>query len=281
MKKTPIAPPPCSRHLSSPLGVAFLAAGLGITLAGPLTAAPQSGPDRILNELVAVHPYSSPGAMTSTPDGNYLYVAEGGAIAIIDADPGKPNAEDNYADPIKRQPVGSFGVLPVSMVLDPDISYDPREGCYRPGTESTDLLYIAGGRDGLWVMEADVRDSGHVNQAFRVDDATVVAPNPVQDSRRWCVDVDVITLGLPGNEETYLLALFASKDDSRLRMYDLDDVRAIASSGAETGTEIYAHTETPIGRHPSLDPGENLHSFGFGMDVDEETNHVYLAMQGS
>jgi len=256
----------------------LLAAGLGFTLTAPLAASPQSGSDRILNELVAVHPYSSPGAMTSTPDGNYLYVAEGGSIAIIEADPGHPGAVTNYKNPRKRRPVSSRGVLPVNMVLDPDITLPQAEIGYEPTYGPNDLLYIAGGRDGLWVMQADVTAPAQPNLAFRVDDATIVGPSAEQDSRRWCSDVDLITLGNPPNEKTYLLALFAAKDDSQLRMYDLDAVRAIASSGSETGTEIFAHTETTIGRHSSLDPGENLHSFAFGMDVDEATNYVYVAM---
>ena len=282
MKNKPLPPPPRSRHLSTPLGAALLAVGLGFTLTAPLTASPQSGPDRILNELVAVHPYSSPGAMTSTPDGNYLYVAEGGSIAIIQADPGHPGAAIHYENPRKRRPVSSRGVLPVNMVLDPDITLPRGEIGYEPTYGPNDLLYIAGGRDGLWVMQADVAAPTQPNLAFRVDDATIVGVNPDQDSRRWCSDVDLITLGTPGNETTYLLALFAAKDDSELRMYNLADVRNVVQagliSGNETGHEIVAFTKTPLGRHDSLGAGENLFSFAFGMDVDDATKRVYVAM---
>jgi len=237
------------------------------------SGAPQTPPDRILDELVAVYPYSVGGSMTSSRDGLTLYAAEGGAVAIIDADPNDPKVDGNFQHPIKRCPVGSLGVLPVQMRLDPLAGIKPLYGY-------CDLLYVAGGRDGLWAMQADAQHPDTPNLAVRLDDASTVGGD--QDSRRWCDDVDFVTLGAPGDETTYLLALFGAKDDSQLRMYSLAEARAAADAGftnqEELGHEIDPELITVFGRNSDPGTADYPASFAFGMDVDDVANFAYVAM---
>jgi len=126
-----------------------------------------------------------------------------------------------------------LGVLPVEMRFDPDAAEKPLFGYH-------DLLYIAGGRDGLWAMQGDADDKNAPNRAVRLDDAGTIGGD--QDSRRWCNDLAFVTLGSPGDETTYLLALFGAKNESHLRMYLLEDALAAANSGfnnlEEFGYEI-------------------------------------------
>jgi len=238
-------------------------------------ALPQGSSDRLLDELVAYYPYGPSYTMTSTPDGNYLYVGEGCSIAVILADPSASNPDDNYKDPIKRSPIGSTGVLPVKLLLDPDASTTPAFGAH-------DLLYIAGGRDGLWAMQADTQTETQPNRAVRIDDATVENSTSDQDSRRWCDDLDYITLGENGEQVTYLVALFGQKDGSRLRLYNLDVVRSAVNqaliAGLDLGFEINPDKSIGIGRHTSFFAAGYAPSFAFGMAVDDVNDHVYVAM---
>jgi len=240
-------------------------------------ALPQSSGDRLLDELVAVYPYASGYTMTSTPDGYDLYAGEGGAVAVIHSD----HTATNYNTPLKRDPVGSVGVLPVKMLLDPDITATPGPA-YCPAYEDNDLLYVAGGRDGLWAMQADVQHPGQPNLAVRIDDATSKTSTQHQNSRRWCNDLDYVTLEEGGEQVTYLVALFGAKNDSRLRLYKLDDVRDAANAAldasVETGHEINPEKSVRIQWHLSPGAAGNGHSFAFGMDVDDENDHVYVAI---
>ena len=238
-------------------------------------ALPQSSGDRLLEELVAVYPYSSGYTMTSTPDGNYLYAGEGCAVAVIHSDPTDLNADDNYNIPIKRDPVGRTGVLPVKLLLDPDVATTPVYG-------DDDLLYIAGGRDGLWAMQADTQNDTQPNLAVRIDDAKVETSTADQDSRRWCNDLDYITLEEGGEQVTYLVALFGQKNGSRLRLYNLDLVRSTVNlalgAGEETGHEINPQKSIGLPKHASMDAAGNGPSFAFGMDADEVNAAIYVAM---
>ena len=39
-----------------------------------------------MDELVAVHPYSLPGPFTVSPDGDHVFAAEGGSVALLHGD---------------------------------------------------------------------------------------------------------------------------------------------------------------------------------------------------
>ncbi len=166
-----------------------------------------------MDELVAVHPFSTPGCITSSPDGQYAYFAEGAAVALIRADPGLPNAQQNYDTPIWRAQVASQGVTPIAMALDPEADWDETD-------DPNDLLLIAGGRDGLWVMEAS--ESLSAPRAFRIDDSGNNL-RPSQYGRKWCNDVELMQV----DGVWYVLALFARVDHSNLRAYKLSDIRQI------------------------------------------------------
>ncbi|TDJ65860.1 MAG: hypothetical protein E2O39_17390 [Planctomycetota bacterium] len=220
------------------------------SLAGPVSS------QEILDELIAVHPDSVPGAMVSDPDGRYLFVAEGGALAALHV-----RANPQVFAVRSKRPIGATGVKPVRMILDPeaDLALDDA-----PGFE--DVLYIAGGRSGLWAVRADLRPGGADFVAVRVDDSTDLEP-ATQDSRRWCTDVDVMTVG----GVRYLLALFAARSDSHLRVYCLDDVRGIAAAGTELGSELRPLYDVPLLAHPAAQTVPALaasEALAMAMDVD-------------
>jgi len=252
-------------------------------LIGALTAAlavtghgtPQTPDDRLLNELVAVHPYSASGSMTSTANGDFLYVGEGGAIAAIFANPDDPLSD--YQTPLWRDQLGSLGVLPVKMLLDPEAGVHPGSD-----GQDIDILYIAGGRDGLWAMDASVRDDGIPNQAVRIDDSGNETNVDTQFNRKWCNDLAFITLGEGAGEKTYPLALFGKTNSSRLRIYELDMVRQAfddgRAAGQEFGHEILPDKGLRLGRQLAIGAAGNGYSFAFGMDVDDENDDVYVAM---
>jgi len=210
----------------------------------------------IFDELQAVHPNSVPGALATreNPDGSHtLYVAEGGALAFIAAE--NPSS---YQNEIKIVPISSMGVQPVRLLPDP--------------VNGGDLLFIAGGRFGLWVMDAnDSPSSG--NPAARIDDAEDAANPSVQNSRRWCCDVEVVSTA----GQDYLLALLAEKDSSRLRAYPLGDARDVLLQHQtnETGHELAAVLEHTFVRNPAQ-PSGSAQSLALGMDVRGQD--VYVAM---
>jgi len=203
--------------------------------------------DQVFDALIAVHPNSVPHGMASTPDGDTLYVAEGGAVAFLDA----------VLHEIKIERVSSMGVMAVRMELDPQAA--------QPGSN---LLHIAGGRFGYWVMDATVSGTG--NRAARIDDADGSA-----DSRRWCNDVGFIRVG----STIYVAVTFAEKAESKLRLYRIDDVRAVFNDfpGDETGHEVTPAVEVALHSHPDWQPPSSQ-AFAFGLDVDEGADDVYVAL---
>lgn len=215
-----------------------------------------------MDELVAVHPFSTPGCITSSPDGQYAYFAEGAAVALIRADPGLPNAQQNYDTPIWRAQVASQGVTPIAMALDPEADWDETD-------DPNDLLLIAGGRDGLWVMEAS--ESLSAPRAFRIDDSGNNL-RPSQYGRKWCNDVELMQV----DGVWYVLALFARVDHSNLRAYKLSDIRQIVASGSETGSEL-----TPMIAFLDHNPNASGDAYAFGLAVDTvDATHAtaYVAM---
>lgn len=191
------------------------------------------------------HPFGRAKAFTVTADGQWLYDGNGGSIAFIkmkDSVTG-PYIDDylKLPDGNKRLPVGQQSVVPSRMILDT--------------LHGEDRLYIAAGRDGLWAMDADPLSTS--NRAWRIDDSGNT--NPVnQLSKRWCGDVEIETV----DGEDYLIAIFGKRASSVLRIYKLDDVRAVASpSNSELGHEIAALVQIPLGTNSEYTPPSNA-SYG-------------------
>ncbi|MFQ5460131.1 MAG: hypothetical protein ACE5EL_05010, partial [Anaerolineae bacterium] len=214
-----------------------------------------------MDKLVAVHPPSRPHAFTTTSDGRWLYQSEGGTITFIHTWDGNDysNAEFVKHDGGKRVTVGSRGVLASRMILDPDSGLPPLDLATHPA----DLLYIAGGRDGLWVMEADTDTNYTDNKSWRVDDSGNNT-DLIQFNRRWCCDVN--TMKVDGKQ--YLLALFTKKSQSRLRVYELSKVRAIANpANSEKGNEINADLQVKLDDNPNEIQSPPLPDPQFGRSV--------------
>jgi len=217
--------------------LARLSLSLSLSLSETALSAPQIP---VLSEQKAVYGPSIARSFTTTSGGEWLYLSEGATLVFFDLT-GDAQASFDQMDGAKRVPLGMKGLMPDVMLLDPEANAIPTLPV--GGGLHHDLLYIASGRDGLWVMEAFVGDGPPLyeeNFAWRIDDSGNQDPAE-QESRRWCGDVN--TVRVAGKD--YLLALFAKKSGSRLRVYDLDQVRAVAqrdSSGArvwsETGHEL-------------------------------------------
>ena len=193
-------------------------------------------------------------ALTCTTDGRWIYEAEGGRLVLVDTwDEGAGGTSiDGFLGPggSKSFQLGERGVLASALALDPDAAPEPQDG-------PSELLYVAGGRDGVWVVQADTAPDRE-NRAWRIDDSGDLQTGS-QGSRRWCADVATARVG----DQLYLLALFARKDASRLRLYPLDEVRALASSGqGELGGELVPALQVPLGAHPMAPPVSTHASFG-------------------
>jgi hypothetical protein len=210
-----------------------------------------------MTELEAVHPHSLPGPVTSTPDGGILYVAEAGVLAVIEAD-----QASSHKKPIKPpEPISSLGVRAVELRLDPDAELE--------------LLYVAGGRNGLWIMEADPDPMSGPLLATRID-----AGDTGSGGRTWCNDIDF----LEHEGTTYLVALFAHKLCSRVRLYPLNSVRALldpttSPSYQETGNELTALVDVGVGGNCSFVTPRSV-SFGYGLTVDGTNVYVALGSYG-
>ena len=223
----------------------------------------------VFDRLVAVHPYSIPNAMAVGPGGRYVYVGEGGSLAIIDA-----SLSDGFEN-AKRVPISSRGVKPANLIVD--------SGALA-GSIADDFLLIAAGRSGLWIQEADPAGE---NRAARVDDSGSGDPAE-QNSRRWCVDVGVFSIREDATTTVhYVAALFAAKNDTHLRVYRRDDVRAVltAHPGFETGHELAPVMDFAFDGHPlAFQPTAPFHVsnlLGLSLDVDQDTPDrvaIYMAL---
>ena len=268
-----------TRDLRRALGPLSILAALLPPGAGAARQDPHVIPDSeyVMDELVAAHPYSIPGPITSSPDGDYVYAAEGGAIALLYADHARwtdARLRAAYETPLWRAPVGHAGVTPIEMLPDPDASWDGK-------SDAEDLLYLAAGRDGLWVMQAS--EDLELPRAFRVDDSDG-RDAATQTSRQWCNDVKVLDLG----GARYVLALFACRGGSNLRIYELPAVRGVAArglrEGQETGHELLPLLIAELGENPAVrasDANPRAEAYAFGMALDEEgpvSAKVYVAM---
>lgn len=258
--------------------VVTMIARLLVLASGLLIPAPAQEAPRLQVEPVATFGSSRMRALTCTPDGYWIYEAEGAVVRVLDTwdEVRGEHSLDGFSG-AKSFQVGRLGVLPSALCLDPDAGAPPVGG-------PADLLYVAAGRDGLWVAQADTRP-GLPNLAWRVDDSGSGVPGD-QDGRRWCVAVDTVEVG----GERYLAALFARKDASRLRLYPLDLVRALANPlHAEVGHELAPSLQVGLGAHPQAPTAGAGPSFGrslaLGMAVDSTTNgagapiaDVYIAL---
>ncbi|MEM1447602.1 MAG: hypothetical protein AAF957_22275 [Planctomycetota bacterium] len=243
-----------------------------------------SDPTDVLDELLAVMPESVPNSFVTTDDGSWLFLGEGATLTFIDfrgRTPSTPDVpgtlEQPMPAPTKRVQIGSLGVLPSEMVLDPeaDLTDDGDTTSVLDDADDKDIIYIAGGHFGLWAIEAYPND-GHDNVAVRLDDSGNLDP-ATQNSGRFCTSVDVATIGTG----QYLIALFAKAEKNWLRAYPLQDARD-ALEAARTSTndppnfshEIGAMRAIKIGRNPdepALSPAGDVRlgrSYAIGFDVD-------------
>ena len=86
-----------------------------------LAFVPLSPAAQLATNLEAARGFGKTGAITGTPDGEFLFVAEGAALSIIE--PGRPIAgwpQENFASPRKRFQLGEFQPHVVRMIVDPD-----------------------------------------------------------------------------------------------------------------------------------------------------------------
>ena len=250
---------------------------------------PLSSSDVVASHLAAARGFGGIGAGTGTPDGRFLFTAEGAAIAILE--PGRGNAPDrNFDKPLKKFELGSMRPHVVRMALDPEASLGDGSSLGKTGhPEYRNYLFLAAGHNGLWVVDADV-EPRRPNRIARVDDSGDVPM--FQTNARHCNDVDVATFG----GETFVVATFAAAGDSLLRFYPIDDVRAILGASAqgaeETGREIVPALSVPLGRYMegtpfsalSVGPNQISRSFASDLVVDQgapnaEELYVYVAMR--
>ena len=238
----------------------------------------------ILNTLAVSHTPSLGQSITAKDPGKWLYVAEGGSIAIIDST--LPSTfESSRAH--KKFPFGDRGVMAIRMVVDPNCNATPSEASY------TDTIYVAGGRDGLWAISAGV-DPLSGNPATRLDDRQDFDDDTqLSNNRRWCNDVKYITI----NSIVYLAALFQAKDDNRLRLYRQYEAgsplppslwaNVLASrlvDGSETGHDLQSVKEVTLSSHPAIAdsnpaiPSTSLWSSGIALGMSVSGSDIYVAM---
>ncbi len=222
--------------------------------------------EKIFEPQIAVHAPSRPTGLLVSKSGRFVYAGEGGMIAVLE-----PTDAAAMRTAVKRFPVSSRGILPVAMALDPLLDVEEAAG-----DPADALLFVAAGRDGLWIVGADPRE-GYPNPAVRVDDSGNTNPTS-QMGRRWACDLDFATVG----GVDYLLCLFAKADQSRLRLYRLSDLRNLFTTAqGETGQELAPALQVLLNDNP--DTTSDWHSFAFGMTVDhqhalENGADVYVAL---
>jgi hypothetical protein len=209
---------------------------------------------QIATDLVAARGFAAPTAVTGTADGEFVFSAEGAAIAVIEPGHGVPGVDPdlNFDQPLKRFQLGRFQPHVVRMIVDPEADFGDCSSLAQDGPCYRNYLFLATGPNGLWIADGDA-STGVVNRIARVDDSESGDPLE-QDSHRHCNDVELVTV----DGHTYLLATFAARDDSRLRVYCLDDVRAVLGcagpSAPETGRELEARCEYVLGAYGAGDP---------------------------
>jgi len=247
----------------------------------------------LATRLAAARGFGSAGAITGTPDGKYIFSAEGASLAVIE--PGREvstgdGPDRNFDDPIKKVELGAFRPSIVRMTLDPEADLSDGTSLVSTGHPLyRNYLFLAAGPNGLWIADAD-KSAGVANRIARVDDSGTL-PAPLT-SDRHCNDVDIVTL----RGQSFVVATFAARGDSQLRFYRIEDVRAVlgsARSGApETGREISPLLTVGLGSFLSgtpfstftVGPDQIARSFASELVVDQgdpnagET-YIYVAMR--
>jgi len=266
-------PAPCPLAGTTTFGISLVARwltlGVAVLVSVESPAAAQAPP--ILNVPILRHTPSIGRAFTSTRDGKWLYHSEGGTMVFIKANATDTNILDSdyeAADGVKRVGIGNSEVLVARMILDPDADLEPGPNT---GSPNKNLLYMACGRDGLWIMEADV-GLGVTNKAWRVDDKGDIQTSITrQKSRRWCADVEICNV----DGIAYLVAVFAKKGHSFLRVYPLSQVRAIASTSTELLNEIIPERQVTLSGNASAPTNASPVNFSqpiaIALAVDQET----------
>lgn len=282
----------CPQHLAAAL---FAAVCGGATL---FAQTPK------LNRLLDTWPYSTLSTLTGDRAGDFAFIGEGGAIVVVDlrgvTSATDPTVYNPFYDEVKvkRVEAGKFGVRAAGLLLDRDADLltdtaspgRPLDGL--PSNDREDVLYIAGGRLGLWAMRAETSDGNAAwNTTVRLDDSP--DNNPLdQTSSRFCNQLEFAVV----DGTTYLLATFAEKaGGSVLRFYDIEDVRdrldwdlaspppALQSDG--TGLELTYTWQVQL-PHRAFTPSAQEHNAGYplGIAVDEpspseaELTNIYVAM---
>ena len=239
--------------------VAAALAGCGSSSSGGSGGGGETNvPARVFDELVASYPASMPTANVASTD-DWLMVAEGGTLTFHRAGPGERQID--FERPVKRARIGTTGVRASELARDPGLDLDD-------GPDADDVVYVAGGRLGLWAMRvSDVPPPTDSDSASRIDDSSDGDPAR-QDSARYCNAVEVVSIG--GTD--YLVALFSAKDDNRLRVYDLEDVRAVVASGVELGAELPPIVDVPIRSNPGagrqVQNGQEFGAYAMGLGLD-------------
>ncbi|MEM9381796.1 MAG: hypothetical protein AAGB93_17710 [Planctomycetota bacterium] len=257
-----------------------------IALALGATAPPF--PAQQADRLSTARGFGTPGAITGTEDGAFLFVAEGAAISSIEPG-GSSDPDIQFDNPVDRFELGATQPHVVRMAMDPRADIGDGSSLVADGVCYRNYLFLATGHNGLWIADADIAP-GLENRVARVDDSSDTPG--VQDSDRHCNDVDVFTLC----GRTFVVASFASREDSQLRFYRLSDVRRVLGGDpcgtAETGREIAPVNIVSLGAYGSGDPdlgyeiGANQLARSFATDLEvretrpwESATHIYVAMR--
>gem|GEM_PF-1596690 len=251
---------------------------IGLALLASLTPEVTAQDPPTLNDLALRHSPSVGRAFTSTQNGKWLFHSEGGTMVFIKANATNTSiSEPDYRSQngYKRVGIGNEEVLVAKMMLDPAADQIPGDLSVNVGN----LLYMACGRDGFWIMEADV-DQNATNGAWRVDDSGNLDPS-TQKSRRWCADVDFCRI----DGVDYALALFTKKGASVLRIYDLSKVRNVAYTGLPITADLQVVLNNNSYAPVNSSPESYSRPVALALAVDQEEDvagkenaMIYVAM---
>ncbi|MEM8713804.1 MAG: hypothetical protein AAGG01_22915, partial [Planctomycetota bacterium] len=166
----------------------------------PCRGGPPALPERLV-DLDAVYAYGDPAANLCDPSADWGFFGEGGMLTFMDfrsIDPGTPGTstplpngtsnEFELADEFKTVQIGSLGVRPAEMLCHPNLDLtgdaDDPDSVPHPVDDANDIIFIAGGRLGLWAIEAHPAKN-YSNRAVRIDDSGNLNVS-TQSSRRYC-----------------------------------------------------------------------------------------------
>ena len=142
-------------------------------------------PQDILDQISSIYPYGTLGELTCTDDTIKVWVAEGGGMAYLERDPSPPTPGSHPFELLARVPVSELGVKAAGLALHPGYVGDTVLNEVDQEDGIKEMLFIAGGRHGFWVLNADHNDALGP-YAMRVDDRDADDAVGGQISRRWC-----------------------------------------------------------------------------------------------